>query len=121
MDPPVDTATIRSVLNTNRVDVGSFSSRRCTFRRTRTSADPIRLFCIRLALPLTFSLPSRFASSARLGVYVSLRALWLSGDSSCDCLVTRGDEDLLGNRWAIGGYSNHDGSNKRNSRELGKF
>ena len=42
-----------------------------------------------LALPLTFSLPSRFAPSARLVVCVSPRALCLSlsGDSSCDCLV----------------------------------
>ena len=63
MGPRVDTATIRIVLSTNRVDSGSFSSGCCAFRRTHTSADPIRLPCIRLALPLTLSLPSRLAPS----------------------------------------------------------
>ena len=77
MGPQVDAATIRTVLNTNRVDLESLSSRCCTFRRTHTSADPIRLLCIRPALPLTLSLPSRFAPSARLVVCVSRRALWL--------------------------------------------
>ena len=86
VDPYVDTATIRTVLITNRVDMGSFSSRYCTLRRTHTSADPIRLLCIRIALPLTLSLPSRFAPSARLVVCVSPRALWLAGDFSCDCM-----------------------------------
>ena len=84
--PTGDTATIRKVLSTNRVDLGSFSSRCCTFRRTHTSADPIQLLCIRLALPLTLPLPSRFAPSARLVVCVLPRALWLAGDFSCDCM-----------------------------------
>ena len=66
--PRVDTATIRTVLSTNREDSGSFSSRCCAFRRTHTSADPIRLLRIRLALPLTLPLFSRFAPSARLTV-----------------------------------------------------
>ena len=70
---------IRTVLSTNRVDLGSFSSRCCTFRRTHTSADSIRLLCIRLALPLSLSLPSRLAPSARLAVGVPPRALWLAG------------------------------------------
>ena len=35
--PRVDTATIRTVLSTNRVDSGSFSSGCCAFRRTHTS------------------------------------------------------------------------------------
>ena len=87
MGPQVDKATIRTVLSTSRVDLGSFSSRWCTHRRTHTSADPIRLLCIRLALSLTFSLPSRFAPSTRHVVCVSPRSLWLSGDSSCDNCV----------------------------------
>ena len=84
--PQVDTATIRTVLSTNRVDMRSFSSRCCTFRQTHTSADPIRLLCIRIALPLALSLLSRFAPGARLVVCVSPRALWFAGDFSCDCL-----------------------------------
>ena len=70
----------------NRVDSGSFSSRCCAFRRTHTSADPIRLLCIRLALPLTLSLPSRFAPSARLTVGGAPYALWLVGNFSCGCM-----------------------------------
>ena len=35
--PQVDTATLRTVLSTDRVDLGSFSSRRRAFRRTHTS------------------------------------------------------------------------------------
>ena len=85
MGPQVATATIRTVLSTNRVDLGSFISRCCTFRRTHTSADPIWLLCVRLALPLTLSLLSRFAPNARLVVCTSHRALWLAGDFSCDC------------------------------------
>ena len=84
--PRVDTATTRTVLSTNRVDSGSFSSGCCAFRRTHTSADPIRLLCIRLALPLTLPLPLRFAPSARLTVGGTPCALWLVGDFSCDCM-----------------------------------
>ena len=84
VDPRVDTATTRTVLSTNRVDSGSFDSGCCAFRRTHTSADPIRLLCIRLALPLTLPLPLRFAPSARLTVGVTPCALWLVGDFSCD-------------------------------------
>ena len=84
--PRVDTATIRTVLSTNRVDSGSFSSGCCAFRRTHTSADPTRLLCIRLALPLTLPLPLRFASSARLTVGGTPCALWLVGGFSCDCM-----------------------------------
>ena len=84
--PRVDTATIRTVLSTNRVDSGSFSSGCCAFRRTHTSADPIRLLCIRLALPLTLYLPLRFAPSARLTVGGTPCALWLVGGFSCDCM-----------------------------------
>ena len=83
--PRVDTATIRTVLSTNRVDSGSFSSGCCAFRRTHTSADPIRLLCIRLA-PLTLPLPLRFAPSARLTVGGTPCALWLVGGFSCDCM-----------------------------------
>ena len=82
----VDTATNRTVLSTNRVDSGSFSSGCCAFRRTHTSADPIRLLCIRLALPLTLHLPLRFAPSARLTVGGTSCALWLVGGFSCDCM-----------------------------------
>ena len=85
-DPRVDTATTRTVLSTNRVDSGSFGSGCCAFRRTHTSADPIRLLCIRLALPLTLPLPLRFAPSARLTVGGTPCALWLVGDFSCDCM-----------------------------------
>ena len=84
--PQVDTATIKTVLSTNHVDSGSFSSRCCAFRRTHTSADPIRLLCIRLTLPLTLSLPSRFAPSARLTVGGTPCTLWLVGDFPCDCM-----------------------------------
>ena len=84
VDPRVDTATTRTVLSTNRVDSGSFGSGCCAFRRTHTSADPIRLLCIRLALPLTLPLPLRFAPSARLTVGGTPCALRLVGDFSCD-------------------------------------
>ena len=86
VDLRVDTATTRTVLSTNRVDSGSFGSGCCAFRRTHTSADPIRLLCIRLALPLTLPLPLRFAPSARLTVGGTPCALWLVGDFSCDCM-----------------------------------
>ena len=86
VDPRVDTATTRTVLSTNRVDSGSFGSGCCAFRRTHTSADPIRLLCIRLALPLTLPLPLRFAPSARLTVGGTSCALWLVEDFSCDCM-----------------------------------
>ena len=86
VDPRVDTATTRTVLSTNRVDSGRFGSGCCAFRRTHTSADPIRLLCIRLALPLTLPLPLRFAPSARLTVGGTPCALWLVGDFSCDCM-----------------------------------
>ena len=86
VDPQVDTATIRTVLGTNRVNSGSFGSRCCAFQRTHTSADPIRLLRIRLALPLTLFLPSGFLPSARLVAWVSPRALWLVGDFSCVCM-----------------------------------
>ena len=86
MGPRVDTTTIRTVLSTNRVDSGSYSSGCCAFRRTHTSADSIRLLCIRLALPLTLLLPSRFAPSARLTVGGTPCAQWLVGDFSYDCM-----------------------------------
>ena len=86
VDPRVDTATTRTVLSTNRVDSGSFGSGCCAFRRTHTSADPIRLLCIRLPLPLTLPLPLRFAPSARLTVGGTPCALLLVGDFSCDCM-----------------------------------
>ena len=79
MGPPVGTATIMAVMSANRVDLGSFSSRCCTFRHTHTSAHPIRLLCIRLALTLTLSLPSRLAPSATIMVGVPPWALWLAG------------------------------------------
>ena len=84
--PRVEKATIRTVLSTNRVDSGSFSSGCCSFRRTHTSAEPIRLLCIRLALPLTLPLPSRFALSARLTVGGTPCALRPVRDFSCDCM-----------------------------------
>ena len=68
--PPVGTAIMTAVMSANRLDLGSFSSRCCTFQHTHTSADPIRLLCIRLALTLTLFLPSRLALSERLTVDV---------------------------------------------------
>ena len=86
MGPQVDTANIRTVLNTDRVDSRSFSSRCWAFRRTHSRADPIRLLCIRLALPLTLSLPSGFVPSTNLMVGASPRALGLVKEFSCDCM-----------------------------------
>ena len=77
--PPVGTATMTAVTSANCVDLESFSSGCCTFRRTHTSADPIRVLCTRLAFSLTFYLPSRLAPSARRTVGVPPRALWLVG------------------------------------------
>ena len=86
MGPQVDTANIRTVLSTNHVDSRSFSSRCWAFRRTHPSADPIRLLGIRLALPLTLSLPSGFVPSTKLMVGASPRAQGLVKDFSCDCM-----------------------------------
>ena len=87
LGPSVDTSIMTTVLSTNRVDSRSFSSRSCDFRCTHTSTDPTRLLCIRLALPLTLSLPSRFAPGTKLMVVVSPRAPWLAGAFSRDCTV----------------------------------
>ena len=99
--PLVSTPAITTATGINHVDSGRFSSRCCTFRRIHTSADPIQILCIRLALPLTLSRPPGFASCARLMVCVSPWALRLVGDFSCDCMFwdDRGG-GLLGNRWA---------------------
>ena len=75
VDPQVGTATMTAVMSVNRADLGSFSSRCWTFRRTHTSADPIRVLCTRLALPLNLSLLSRLGPSVRLAVGVPPRAL----------------------------------------------
>ena len=83
--PSVDTAIMTTVLSTNRVDSRSFSSQSCAFRRIHTSTDPVRLLCIRLALPLNLFLPSRFALGTKLVVGVSPRAPWLAGAFSRDC------------------------------------
>ena len=56
--PLVDTPTITTVMSTNRVESGSFSSRCCAFRRTHTSVDPIRLLIL---YPTSFTLDSLFA------------------------------------------------------------
>ena len=76
---PVGTATMTTVTSANRVDLESFSSRCWTFRRTHTSADPIRVLCTRLALLLTLSLTSPLAPRARLMVDVPTRVFWLAG------------------------------------------
>ena len=83
--PSVDTVIMTTVLSTDGVDSRSFSSRSCAFRRTHTSTDPIRLLCIRLALPLNLFLPSRFAPGKKLMVGVSPRAPWLAGAFLRDC------------------------------------
>ena len=80
----VSTAAITTATGINHVDSGRFSSRCCTFRRTHTGADPIRILCIRLALTLTLSRPPGFASCARLMVCVSPWALRLVRNFSCD-------------------------------------
>ena len=54
--PLVGTATMTAVMSANRVDLGSFSSRCCSFRRTHTSADPIRTL-----YPTSFTLDSLLA------------------------------------------------------------
>ena len=82
----MDTAIMPTVLSINRVDSRRFSSRGCAFRRKHTSTDPIRLLCIQLALPLTLSLPSIFAPSAKLLDGVLPRALWLAGAFSCESI-----------------------------------
>ena len=84
MGPQVDTANIGTILSINHVDSRSFSSRCWAFRRTHPSADPIRLLCIRLALPLTLSLPSGFVPSTKLMVGASPRALRLVKGFSFD-------------------------------------
>ena len=78
MGPLVDPAIMTAVMSVNHVDSGSFCSRCCAFRRTHTYADPTWLLCIRLALPLTLSLPSGFAPSERFKVGVPTRALSLA-------------------------------------------
>ena len=99
--PLVSTAAITRATVINHVDLGRFSSRCCMFRRTHTSANPIRILCIRLALTLTLSRPPGFSSCARLMVCVSPRAIRLLFFFSCDCMFgTIEEEDLLGNRWA---------------------
>ena len=80
----VDTANIRIVLSTNHVDSRSFSSRCWAFRGTHSSADPIRLLCIRIALAL--SLPSGFVPSTELMVGASPRALGLVKGFPRDCM-----------------------------------
>ena len=101
--PSVDAAIMTTVLSTNRVDSRSFSSRSCAFRRAHTSTDPIRLLCIRLALPLIFPCPhdSRPAQNSWLLFHLGphgLRGLfrvtvrfWAVGE---EYLL------LIGNRWA---------------------
>ena len=81
-----DKATITTGTSTICVKSGRFSSRCCALRRTHTSADPIQLLYIRPALPLTLFLPSGFAPSARLVVYVSSVALGLAEASACHCM-----------------------------------
>ena len=76
---PVGTATMTTVTDADRVNLESLSSKCSTFRRTHTSANPIRVLCTRLALPLTLSLPSRLPPRARLTVDVPTRTLWLAG------------------------------------------
>ena len=80
----VDIVYIRTVLITNRVDSRSFSSRYWAF--THSTADPVEQLCVRLALPLTPSLPSGFVPSTKLMVGASPRALVLVKDFSCDCM-----------------------------------
>ena len=90
MGPPVNTAAITTATSINHVNSGSFSSRCWTFRRTHASADPIRILCIRLALTLTLSPPTRFVPSARLMVGASPRTPWFVWNFSCDCMFWDG-------------------------------
>ena len=100
----MDASTIRTVLSTNRVDSRSLSSKCWTFRRKHTSADPTRLLCIRLALPLTLFLLSGFVPSTRLMVCAPPRALLLHAvDFSCDCMFWDGRGGGL-TRYPVGLY-----------------
>ena len=60
MGPSVSTAIMTKVLSTDCVDSKRVISRGCALRLTHTSADPIRLLYIRLVLPLTRFLLSKF-------------------------------------------------------------
>ena len=82
--PEVDTANIKTILRTNHVDSRSFSSRCWAFRLKHSSANPIRLLFIRLALFLNLSLPPGFGPSKKLMVGASPRALGLVKNFSCD-------------------------------------
>ena len=100
--PSVD-AAIMTVLSTNRVDSRTFSSRSCAFRRTHTSTDPIRLLCIRLALPLTLSLPSRFAPGTNSWLVFHLGPHGLRGLFRVTARFWAVGEEyllLVGNQWA---------------------
>ena len=104
-------------IQANRGDSRFFSSRWCTLRRTYTSADLIGLLYIRLSLPLTIFLPSRFAPSARHMVGVSPCAYDMRGHFRVNaCFSMRGEKDLLvgtavmtavmsANRVGLGSYS----------------
>ena len=106
MGPQVDTANIRTLVSTGHVDSRSFSSRCWAFRRTHSSADPIRLLGIRLGLPLTLSLPSGFVPSTKLMVGASPRALGLVKDFTCDYMFW---DEGGGGLAPVGqsGHSNH--------------
>ena len=126
MGPPVNPAAITTATSINHVNSGSFSSRCCTLRRTHTSADPIRILCIRLALTLTLARPLGFVPSARLIVGASPRTLWVVWDFSCDDMfwdergggltINRQPVDL-----ATVGHRNYYNSSEHKFRELEKF
>ena len=100
---------LTTAMRTNRVDSASFIPRCCALRRTHTSSDLLRLLCIRLDLPLTLSLPSRLAPSARLTVGVSFCALWLAGAFSrgCTFLGREGRRAYCATGGPTGEHSNH--------------
>ena len=99
--PLVSTAAITTATGINHVDSGRFSSRCCTFRRTHTSADPIRILCIRLALTLTLSRPQDLRPAQDLWSVFHPGPYGLWGIFRVTvCFGTIGEEDLLGNRWA---------------------
>ena len=111
----VDAAAITIAMNKYRLDSGRFSSRCYTFWRTHTSADPIRLLCISLALHLTFFLPSRSSPSAKLMVGVSPRTLWLAGLFRVTVRFRAREKEGLLNNQPTGGYSNYDNFDEQKS------
>ena len=91
-------------------------------RRTHTSADPIGILCIRIALTLTLSRPSRFLPSARLMVGASPRALYgLCGTFRVIVYFGTREEEERATGGPTGGHRNYYNSIGHKSRGLETF